>query len=117
MSVRLNVSLTIKDGKLDAFRAIAQEMIAVTRKESGTLAYEWYFSADGKRCRLLETYTDANAVLAHFNGPAVKEFVPKLLETAGVSEFEVYGDPGARMTEMLPAFGAEIFGFWQGLGK
>ena len=117
MSVRLNVSLTIKDGKLDAFRAIAQEMIAATQKESGTLAYEWYFSADGKRCRLVETYADANAVVAHFNGPAVKEGVPKMLETASVSEFEVYGDPGAKMAETLPAFGAEIFGFWQGLGK
>jgi quinol monooxygenase YgiN len=48
--VRFNVDITINDGKLDAFQAIAQTMIAGTQKEPGALGYDWCLSADHKRC-------------------------------------------------------------------
>jgi quinol monooxygenase YgiN len=116
-TVRLAVDLTINEGKLAAFDGIAQEMVEESRKEPGTLGYEWFLSADRKRCRLLETYADANAVLAHFSGPVVQELVPKLLGTASVTGFEVCGDPGPKVREMLAPFGAEIFDFRHGLGR
>jgi quinol monooxygenase YgiN len=116
-TVYLIVDLNINAGKLDAFKGLAQTMTDVSQKESGTLGYEWYFSADSKRCRLVETYVDAGAVLAHFMGPAVQELVPKLVEVASVSSFEIYGDPGPKVTEMVAGFGAEIFSFWQGLER
>ncbi|MGA2856615.1 MAG: putative quinol monooxygenase [Candidatus Sulfotelmatobacter sp.] len=115
--ILLNVSLTIYEGKLNEFQTIAQEMVDASRKEPGTLGYEWYLSDDGKRCRLAETYVDANALLAHFAGPAVQEGVPKMLATANVSGFEVYGDPGPKAKEILGGFGAEIFSYWHGLGQ
>lgn len=80
-TVRFNVNLTIHPGKLEAFQSIAQTMIAGTQKEPGALAYEWHFSTDRKQCRLIETYSDTNAVLAHVNGPVVQQLVAKLLET------------------------------------
>ncbi len=116
-TVHVAVDLTIHEGKLEAFEGIAQQMVAVSQKELGTLAFEWYLSADRKRCRLIETYTDANAVLEHFNGPSVHELVPKLLGTASLAGFEVYGDPGPKATEMLAGFGAEIFEFRRGLNR
>jgi quinol monooxygenase YgiN len=116
-TVYLAVDFTINEGKLDAFEGVAQEMVAGTQKEPGALGYEWYLSADRKKCRLIETYTDASAVLAHFNGPVVQELVPKLLETASLAAFEVCGDPGPKATEMLKGFGAEIFEFRRGLGR
>jgi quinol monooxygenase YgiN len=114
--VRFTVDLAINDGKLDQFDGIAQEMIACTLKEPGALAYEWFLSADHKRCLLLETYADANAVLAHMKGSAVA-LVPKLLETSSINSFEVYGDPGAEAAKMLTGIGAEIFPHWHGLGR
>ena len=116
-TVYLAVDFTINEGKLDAFEVIAQAMVAGTQKEPGALGYEWYVSADRKRCRLIETYADANAVLAHFKGPVVQELVPKLLGTASVTGFDVYGYPGQTATEMLAPFGAEIFEFRRGLGR
>ena len=116
-TVRLAVNLTINEGKLDAFEGIAQEMVVGTQKEPGTLGYEWFLSADRKNCRLIETYTDENAVLAHFTGPVVQVLVPKLLGTASLAGFEVYGDPGAKAKEMLAGFGAEVFEFRRGLGR
>jgi quinol monooxygenase YgiN len=116
-TVHLAVDLTIDEGKRDAFEGIAQAMVASSQKEPGTLGYEWFLSADRRRCRLMETYTDANAVLAHINGPVVQELLPKLLGTASVAGFEVYGNPGPKATEMLAAFGAEIFEFQYGLDR
>ena len=116
-TVRLAVDLMINDGKLDAFEGIAQEMVEGSQKEPGTLGYEWFLSADRKKCRLIETYQDGDAVLAHFNGPVVKVMVPKLLGTASLAGFEVYGDPGTKAREMVAGFGAEVFEFHRGLGR
>src|ERR1700682_5804750 len=93
--VRFTVDLAINDGKLDQFASVAQEMITGTLKEPGALAYEFFLSADRRRCLLLETYADANAVLAHMKGSVVQGLVPKLLETSIINSFEVYEDPGA----------------------
>ena len=115
--VRLAVDFTINDGKTAEFQAIAGKMIAGSQQEPGTLAFEFYLSRDGKRCRLVETYLDADALVAHFNGPVVKDLVPKLLETSSLTRFEVYGDPGPKATQMLLGFGAEIFDYWGGLSR
>jgi hypothetical protein len=56
-------------------------------------------------------------VLAHLNGAVVRELVPKLLETASLSSFEVYGDPGPQAAQMLAGFGAGIFGLWHALAR
>jgi quinol monooxygenase YgiN len=114
-TIRFTVELTIADGKFDDFERIARKMTAGTQTEPGALAYDWCLSGDRKRCRLLEAYADADAVLAHFRGPVVQELVPKLLEVTSLNRFEVYGDPGPEATQMLAGFGAEIFALWQGL--
>jgi quinol monooxygenase YgiN len=115
--VRFTVDLAIKADKFDQFESVAQTMIAGTLKETGALGYEFFLSADHKRCLLLETYADAKAVLAHCTGPVVQTLVPKLLETSSVSGFEVYGDPGPEAAKMLAGIGAEIFPLWRGLGR
>ena len=116
-AVHFNVSLAIHEGKLAAFEETAKAMIAGTRKEPGALGYEWYFSGDRKSCRLLETYANANAALAHCTGPVVRDLVPKLMESAEVRSFEVYGDPGPQVTAMPAGFGAAFFEFRQGLAR
>ena len=115
--VCLAVDLTINEGKLDEFEGIARTMIAGSQKEPGTLAYDFFLSGDRQRCRLIESYVNADAVLAHFKGPVVQELVPKLLGTSSLTGFEVYGDPGPEATQMLQGFGAHIFDFWDGLGR
>jgi quinol monooxygenase YgiN len=115
--VHFLVELTIQDGKFDSFEAIAQEMIAHTQHEPGALCYEWCLSADRKRCRIIETYSDSEAVLAHIQGPAVQEGVPKLLESSNLNRFEVYGDPGPQAAAILAGIGAEIFSNWCGFHR
>ena len=116
-AVHVLVELTIHEGKFDAFAHVAQQMVAGSRQEPGTLGYEWHLSKDRTRCRLLETYADAKALLAHFTGPVVQQLVPQALEFAKVDRFEVYGDPGPQAAPLLAGFGAVIFDHWQGLGR
>jgi quinol monooxygenase YgiN len=115
--VHFVVDFAIHEGKVDQFEGIAKTMIADTLKEPGALVYDFFLSADRKRCRLLETYADPNAVLAHCTGPVVQGLVPKMLETSSISGFEVYGDPGAEAEKILAGVGAEIFLLWYPLGR
>ena len=115
--VRFTVEMTINEGAFNEFERIVQTMIAGSLKESGTLGYDFFLSADRKRCLLLETYTDADAVLARMTGPVVRELVPKLLETSSLNRFEVYGDPGPKAAPVLKAHGAQIFDLWRLLGR
>jgi quinol monooxygenase YgiN len=115
--VRFSVDLTIHDGRLAAFEGIAREMIAGSQKEAGNLGYSWYLSADRKRCRLLETYADPAAVLAHMTGMVVQQLVPRLLEHSKIDRFEVYGDPGAKAAAIVQGLGAEIYQFHSGFTR
>jgi quinol monooxygenase YgiN len=115
--IRLLVGLDIHEGKFSEFEAIAKQMVAVSEKEPGTLAYHFVLSADRKHCRLVEGYTDVAAITAHFHGPAVQEFVPQLLKVASPMLMEFYGDPGPVVTAMAAAFNAAIFVGFDGFDR
>jgi quinol monooxygenase YgiN len=107
--VYFHLSLKINDGKIDAFRKIADEMSVMTSKESGALGYEWYLNADNSQCRLVETYANEAAVLAHIDGKAVRDLLPQLLQVSSITSFEVYGSPGAQAADRLRSAGAVVY--------
>jgi quinol monooxygenase YgiN len=115
--VRLKVNMTVNDGKLDAFKSVAQSMTEGSQSEPGTLGYEWFASKDGKRYRLVETYVDAAAIEAHFTGHVVQKYVPQLAALCKVDGFEIYGDPGPKVSMMATAFGATVFPYWLGINR
>jgi len=115
--VRLTVHFTPHEGKAEACKVIAEAMTESTKAEPGTLGYEWFVSADGQKFRLVETYIDAGAVEKHFEGAAVRYWVPKLVEVCSVEGFEVYGDPGPIVTAKAAGLGAVFFGYWLGINR
>jgi quinol monooxygenase YgiN len=115
--IRLLVDINIHDGKFAEFEAIAKQMAAVSEQEPGTLGYHFVLSADRTRCRLIEGYSDQAAITTHFEGPAVQQFVPQMLQVASPVRMEIYGDPGAKVAAMAAGFGAEIFIAWQGFDR
>jgi quinol monooxygenase YgiN len=115
--VRLTVGFVVSPEHIEEFKSIAQAMTAVSASEPETLGYEWFASADGKRFRLVETYTDARAIEAHFMGQAVQHWVPKLVPICKVDGFEIYGDPGPMVAQMAGGLGAVFYQYWQGINR
>jgi len=111
------LDLTIPDGKLPEIETLVRTMIDGTTREKGALAYEWFLSADHRRCRLLETYANASAVQAHLDSAVVQQLVPKLLQLAKLERFEVYGSPDAPAAKALQGVGATIYPLWKGLQR
>lgn len=113
--VHFLLDLAIHDGKFEEFAATVERMISRTAKEPGALEYEWYLSDDRSRCRLLETYSNVDAMQRHLAGAVMKELVPKLLTFATLNRFEVCGAPDEQSAATLKSHGAEIYPHWQGL--
>jgi quinol monooxygenase YgiN len=115
--VHFTVDFAVNEGKLAEFESTARAMTVGSQKEHGTIGYEWCFSKDRKQCRLLESYVDANAVLAHLSGPVVQEWVPKIQQYSSIARVEVYGNPGPKATEILEGIEAKIFEHRIGLSR
>jgi len=91
--------------QINAFKSIAAEMTEGTRSEPGTLGYEWFAGADGKRFRLVEPMSckRGRGALYGSGGAAVGA---KLAAVSTVDGFEFYGDPGPKVSAMAAGFGA-----------
>ena|SRR5215216_1120350 len=81
-----------KDGRLETFRGLMEEMVSETSNESGTLAYEWYISRDGSTVHVVETYADS----ACRGGPSRQRGV-RLAELGGPVQGVCRGDPRGRL--------------------
>lgn len=76
----------VQDGQLDAFKALAQELVAKTRTEPGCMHYAFSFSGNLAHCR--EGYVDAAALLAH--SANVAELIGEVLKISKIVRFEVH---------------------------
>ncbi len=100
------LDLNIKDGKLDDFKAVMNEMIEATRaNEPGTLNYEWFISEDGKSCHIYERYVDSAATMIHL-GSFGEKFAERFLAALEPTRFMVYGNPNDEVRAALVGFGA-----------
>jgi quinol monooxygenase YgiN len=115
--IRLTVRCTVTEQQAEAFKAVAAQMTEGSKAEPGTLGYEWFASADGKTFHLLETYTNASAMEAHFMGPVVQQLVPKLVTVSTVEGLTIYGEPSAKVAEMAAGWGAETYSYWNGIAR
>src|SRR5258707_8108655 len=89
--------LAVKEGKLETFNQLMEEMVSGTSNEPGTLAYEWYISHDGGTVHVVETYADSAAVVAHHvsEGFALQNWARRFMECVRVIPGVVFRDPDA----------------------
>jgi quinol monooxygenase YgiN len=110
------VELAVKDGELDAFTELMEEMVAGTSAERQTLAYEWYISGDGGTVHIYEKYADSEAMIAHVSG-FLEKWAGRFMTCVDVTRFVVYGDPSAAARELLEGFGPVYLGPWGGFSR
>ena len=109
------LELAIKDGQLDAFKALAQEMSDATQAdEPGTSHYEWFISEDGKAVHIYERYADSAVLMVHLGNFGAK-FAERFMACVDPARLMVYGDPSAEARGALAGFGvvhmAQFAGF------
>ncbi len=104
------LELDVQPGRSDALRSLMEEMVSSTHAtEPGTLAYEWYVSADNRRCHVYERYADSAAALAHcqiFGARFLARFFALLTPT----RCTVYGAPDAAVQQALAALHPAVLG-------
>lgn len=112
--VSYNLRLTIRDGKLETFRALMQEMVTATKQEPGTRVYEWFLAADGKTCHINEHFADTAAHKAHGDNFGAR-FAERFMECVEIAGMTVYGNPSAaardRLAGLNPVYLAAFGGF------
>lgn len=111
-----NLRVAVREGQLDAGRALMEEMVEATKAETGTLAYEWFLDAEGAACHIHERYADSAAAMVHIDsfGAHFAERFLACFEPAGLA---VYGEPSAEVRVALDPFGAAYLATWGGFAK
>jgi quinol monooxygenase YgiN len=115
-TVSWNLQLNVRDGQLEALRALMVEMVASTKKEPGTIGYEWFLSADETTCHLYERYADSAGALAHI-GTFGSTFAERFLGCLEPTALWVYGNPSAEVRGALDGFGAAYLGTFGGFHR
>jgi quinol monooxygenase YgiN len=110
------IELAVKDGALDRFKELMDEMVSGTSAEPQTLAYEWYISDDDGTVHIFEKYADSESMVAHVRG-FMQKWAERFAECVDVSRFVVYGDPSLEAREILGGFGPTYLGPWGGFSR
>jgi len=93
--------LKVRDGELAGFKQQAAEMMRQTRdKDTRTLRYDWFLSADGSECEVRESYVDADALLE--NARNVFEARDTLFrDFAYDHQMTIYGEPSPALEQLM----------------
>lgn len=98
------VELEVFEGKEEALRELAKEMVESTAKEPGTLNYHW--ALNGNTCHTIEHYESNQATadhLANFN----EYFAERYMALGAVTSCTVYGEPNEEVKAILDGFGSK----------
>ena len=91
----------VRDGQLAGFKEQAAEMMRITReKDTKTLRYDWFLSADGTECEVREGYVDADALIEHAQN--VMEARDKLFRDFAYDHaMTIYGEPSPALAALI----------------
>jgi quinol monooxygenase YgiN len=109
--------LKIREGKLEAFKQQAAEVLRQMRaQDAQPLRYDWFLSVGGIQCEVREAYADADALLE--NQQEIAEAKMKLFrECVDGHTMSFYGELSRALAGGLQAMGTpyQQFAFFQGL--
>jgi quinol monooxygenase YgiN len=111
--------LAVKEGQLETFKQLMEEMVSGARTQPGTLSYEWYISPDGGTVHVVETYADSAAVVAHHvsEGFVLQNWAARFMSCVDVTRVTAYGEPNAAAREILDLLGASYHSPWGGFSR
>lgn len=88
--IELIARFTLHPGTSEQFRSLMKTCIEQVRKnETGNLRYDWYHNEDGTVYKVVETYANAEAVMAHMQN--VGQYLAQFMDITDFSG-EVFGN-------------------------
>ncbi|MDH4259854.1 MAG: hypothetical protein OEZ09_10355 [Betaproteobacteria bacterium] len=116
--LEVSARMTVRKGQLPGFKRQASECIRQTKeKDTKTLRYDWYLSADQTECEIRESYEGADGLVEHrvHIGEALDRLFGEFADNHAVT---VYGEPSQQLLEMarrMPEGSVKWYSFFQGL--
>ena len=104
-TVSWNLQMSVREGQLSDARELMPEMVESTRREPGTLGYEWFLDAGGTVCHIHERFADSDAAMVHLGNFGTK-FAERFLRCFEPTDLYVYGEPSDEARAALDGFGA-----------
>ena len=101
-------TLRLLDNKLSQLQEVVRELQAYSSKtEKGMLQYDWYASENSNTIKVLETYTNSEAVLFHFDN--CKPFALRLGESRVFVSMEVFGNASDTLRQRVKKINVQHF--------
>jgi len=99
------VNCAVKPGRFEDFTRVVKPLVAATKAEEGSLAYDYTVNADEKLVHIFESYRDSKAVVSHVT-QVFPPFADGFLDCVDITGFVVFGTPDAEAKEILDGFGS-----------
>jgi len=81
----------VKENQIEEYKAVASELIDMTRMEKGCLSYELFQDRDDPRIMsFIERWQDMETLEEHFQTEHFKRLVPQLKDLRISSELNIY---------------------------
>jgi quinol monooxygenase YgiN len=119
-NLEVSARMTVRAGQLEGFKRQAAECIRQTReKDTKTLRYDWFLSADETECEIREAYMGPDGLVEHrmHVGDALNQLFRDFADNHQVT---VYGEPSVQLLEMakrMPEGSVKWYSFFHGLGS
>jgi hypothetical protein len=112
MAFEVFAHLTVRPGQLEGLKKQAAECIRITKeKDTRTLRYDWFLTADGTECEVHEAYTGPEGLIEH-NGH-IAEARSKLFKDYADNHFMTfYGEASQPLLELLKSHGVGFKWFY-----
>jgi quinol monooxygenase YgiN len=103
-----HVELEVREGQIDAFRALTDKMVEATRGERGAMIYERFIGDDQRAVHVYERYVDCAAAVAHLEAFRIA-FGARFAAMIDRKSFTVFGTPTSELRQILDPLGATYF--------
>lgn len=105
----------VREGQMDAFKALAERFVEKTQSEPKCLYYGFTFNGDQAHCR--EGYQDAEGLLAHVGN--VGALLQEAMKIADVARLEIHGPESelSKLREPLADLNPEFFSLEYGFRR
>lgn len=110
------VEIDIKEGKLDEAKALMEEMVEHTAKESTTHTYDWYINEDNTAASIYEGYDSPAAAHTHLKG-FLEKFVDRFVDVFDATRMVVYGSPHDELKADIEGWGPSYLEYWGGFRR